>query len=66
MADYRLYCLDGEGKLGLVDWITAETDEDAIHEARQLRPDAKKCELWLKSRLVAKLNGLGHLERVTG
>jgi hypothetical protein len=65
MADYRLYCLDGDGHIGLADWVEADTDEAAIVKARELRPDAHKCEIWLKSRLVAKLNALGVLERAT-
>ena len=65
MADYRLYCLDGDGHIGLADWVEADTDEAAIVKARELRPDAHKCEIWLKSRLVAKLNALGVLERPT-
>jgi hypothetical protein len=65
MADYRLYCLDGDGHIGLADWVEADTDEEAIVKARELRPDAHKCEIWLKSRLVAKLNALGVLERAT-
>jgi hypothetical protein len=57
MADYRLYCLDGAGHIALADWIEAVSDEDAIGEARRLRPEAHRCELWQQGRLVAKLNG---------
>jgi hypothetical protein len=63
MADYRLYCLDGDGHIGLADWIEAGTDEEAIRKARALRPDAHRCEIWLKTKLVAKLNHQGHFER---
>jgi hypothetical protein len=63
MADYRLYCLDGDGHIGLADWIEARTDEEAITKARALRPDAHRCEIWLKTKLVAKLNHQGHFER---
>ena len=63
MADYRLYCLDGDGHIGLADWIQASTDEDAIRKARELRPNAHRCEIWLKTRLVAKLNHEGQGER---
>ena len=61
MADYRVYCLDGQGQIGLADLIEAETDDEALAKARALRPDAHKCELWLKNRLVAKLNAGGCL-----
>jgi hypothetical protein len=63
MADYRLYCLDRAGHIGLADWIEAATDYEAIAQARKLRPDAHKCEVWLKNRLVAKINDAGHLEK---
>lgn len=64
MADYRLYCLDGNGHIGLADWVQADSDEQAIDAARKLRPDAHRCEIWLKSRLVAKLNAHGAFERI--
>lgn len=62
MADYRVYCLDGQGQIGLADWIEAQSDDEALARARALRPDAHKCEVWLKNRLVAKLNAGGRLE----
>ena len=65
MAAYRLYCLDGAGHIGLADWIEADTDEAAIAGARELRPDAHRCEIWLKDRLVAKLSELGRFERIS-
>jgi hypothetical protein len=63
MADYRLYCLDGDGHIALADWIHAESDEDAMEQARKLRPDAHRCEIWLENRLVATLNTDGEFER---
>ena len=64
MPSYRLYCLDGGGHIGLADWIEAETDEEAVSQARKLKPHAHKCEVWLDKRLVAKLSTEGRLERV--
>jgi hypothetical protein len=64
MASYRLYCLDGAGHIALADWIEAHNDEAAIAVARKMRPDAHRCEIWLNSDLVAKLNGKGQYERV--
>src|SRR4029078_3009309 len=32
MGDYRLYCLDGEGRISLADWIEADTDDEAIEK----------------------------------
>jgi len=63
MASYRLYCMDGAGHIALADWIEAADDDAAIAEARKVRPDAQRCELWLKNELVAKLNGKGYFER---
>ena len=54
MADYKLFCFDGAGKLWVDDWIVADTDEQAIAAARAVK-DAAKCELWEKKRLVATL-----------
>ena len=62
MADYRIYSLTEAGKIGFADWIRASTDEQAIARARNMRPSAHKCELWLESRLVAILNTEGQLE----
>lgn len=62
MADYRVYCLDGEGAIALADWIEARNDDEAISKARRFKDGALRCELWLKDRLVAKLNPAGRLE----
>jgi hypothetical protein len=56
MPDYRLYCLDGAGRISLAEWITAETDEEAIEKAREMDHGAIKCEIWHRRRLVKKLN----------
>jgi len=65
MFDYRLYCLDGAGRIGLADWIQAADDDSAIAQARRARPDAHRCEIWQKNRLVAKLNGQGRFEQTS-
>jgi hypothetical protein len=56
MPDYRLYCLDGEGRISLADWIEAETDEEAIEKALTMKHGARKCEIWQRRRLVKTLN----------
>jgi hypothetical protein len=56
MADYRLYYLDGAGRINLAEWISAAGDEDAIRQARDLKLNALKCEIWLGERLVATLD----------
>ena len=54
MATYRLYCLDGVGKVASAEWIDADSDEEALDEAERLRR-GRSCELWANSRLVARL-----------
>jgi len=55
MTDYRLYCLNGPtNRITEAEWIVAETDEDAIREARQRRQMFNR-ELWLPGRRVAEL-----------
>ena len=56
MPSYRLYCLDGAGRINLADWINAETDEEAVAIARKIEHGARKCEIWQANRLVAKLD----------
>lgn len=55
MPDYRLYCLDGAGKISFADWIVAEDDAEAMAKAREMKLNASKCEIWLQQRLVATL-----------
>jgi len=55
-ASYRLYCLDGNGGIHLADWVEADTDGEAIAQARQIEHGSRKCEVWQRNRLVATLN----------
>lgn len=57
MADYRVYSLDGDGRIGLAEWIQAESDEQAIAAASAMRLGALECEIWQKNRLVATIRG---------
>ena len=54
MADYKLFCFDGAGKVWVDDWILADTDEEALAAARALK-DAAKCEVWHRGRLVGRI-----------
>jgi hypothetical protein len=51
---YRYYCLDGAGHLHDAEWLSAETDDDAIVKVEAKHPDGK-CEIWQGARLAAKL-----------
>jgi hypothetical protein len=53
---YRMYCMDGVGSINLAVEIEASTDEEAIANAREMKPDALKCEIWNGSRLVSSLH----------
>jgi hypothetical protein len=51
---YRLYCLDGMGKVASAEWIEAEDDAAAIDVAGTLS-GGRACELWQNHRLVARI-----------
>jgi hypothetical protein len=44
MSNYRLYSLDGMGRIDLAEWIEAAEQH------------ALKCEVWDRNRLVAQLD----------
>ena len=51
MPHYRLYRLDGAGKITSAEWIEALADDDARTEAVN-RSDSGSFELWEKDRLI--------------
>ena len=53
MPAYRLYRLDGAGKIMSADWIEADSDTAALAEARQA-VDGTPYELWARNRLVER------------
>lgn len=56
MATYRLYCLDGVGKVASAEWLEADSDDGALSAADAIR-NGRACELWEGARLVARLEG---------
>jgi len=52
---YRLYSLDGTGRIDFADWIKAQDDSDAVAQARIAKRSALRCEVWQGKRLVARL-----------
>ena len=55
MAEYRLYCLDGDGSFTQAHEISAADDKEALSQAREMELTVR-CELWQRGRLVAKLD----------
>lgn len=51
MPSYRLYRLDGAGKIMTADWLDAEADDDALRQAND-RMDGNPFELWDRNRLI--------------
>ena len=54
MADYKLYCLDRNGRISRRHEIVADNDADAIAQSRDHEPSTD-CELWSGTRKVALL-----------
>lgn len=53
LPSYRLYRLDGAGKIITADWLDADDDEDALRQARA-QAAAGAYELWDRDRLLAR------------
>jgi hypothetical protein len=58
MPEYRLYCLDGNGSFTTVEKIKAVNDAEAIMRAKRMKKPVN-CELWQRSRMVAKIPAAG-------
>ena len=54
MGTYRLYCLDGVGKVATAEWIEAHDDQTALDMVHELM-DGMPAELWAGDRLIARL-----------
>ena len=54
MRSYRLYRLDGAGKISSAEWLHAEDDGHACERALE-RAEGGHYELWDRNRLVARL-----------
>ena len=52
---YRLYRLDGAGKITSAEWLDSDSDDDAVRSARDLMDGAPSFELWDRERLVARV-----------
>ena len=56
MPAYRLYFLDGAGRVDSADWVEAEDDASAAEAACKLLDKGVYAELWLNQRFVARLD----------
>jgi hypothetical protein len=54
MAEYRLYTMDGLGKIGRVECLSAEDDREAVKLAFEKQLSVS-CEVWERDRLVAQI-----------
>ena len=54
MTEYRLYCLNDQGRFKKSHDIMADDDEEALDKARELKLPVK-CELWEHGRMVGTL-----------
>jgi hypothetical protein len=55
MPVYRVYCLDGAGKVWAAEWMEAEDDSKALESASQFE-SAVRCEVWQGQRLVGRVD----------
>lgn len=57
MGTYRVYRLDGLGKIRAVEWLDALDDRFALEGARAIA-EAGGCEVWQLSRKVGRVSPL--------
>jgi hypothetical protein len=55
MSEYRLYRVDGAGRILSAEWLEAADDDSAVAEARTCA-EGTRCEIWQRDRLVARLS----------
>jgi hypothetical protein len=56
VASYRLYRLDGAGRINAAEWIDASDDHDARSKARE-QCGGGRFELWQRQRVVERPGG---------
>jgi hypothetical protein len=54
LPNFRLYRLDGSGKISTAEWLTADDDAHAERLARELQA-LTSVELWDRNRLIARI-----------
>ena len=51
---YRLYWLDGAGKIATAEWLEANDDASARRQVHD-RAEPQVCEIWERNRLVTRV-----------
>ena len=54
VVSYRLYRLDGAGKISAAEWMEAADDADAARQGRLHAAD-DTCEVWDRNRMIARI-----------
>ena len=54
MPVYRLYCMEGLGKIGRVEELEAKNDKEAVSLAFAKNLEVT-CEVWDRDRLIAEI-----------
>jgi hypothetical protein len=56
LPTYRLYRLDGAGRISAAEWVDATDDAEAQSKAREQYPSGS-FELWQRKRLIERVAG---------
>jgi hypothetical protein len=56
MFEYRIYCLDHEGRISKVHEVEADDDAAALAQARALNHSGA-CDVWNRDRFVGRVAG---------
>ena len=54
MANFRLYRLDGAGKIASAEWLAADDDDHALQVARSMN-ESTTVEIWNRNRFVGRV-----------
>jgi hypothetical protein len=54
LANFRLYRLDGAGKISSAEWLAADDDGHALELARDLKASTT-LEIWNRNKLIGRV-----------
>ena len=55
MANFRLYRLDGAGKIGTAEWLEADDEDHALELVRELNAETT-IEIWNRNKLIGRVS----------